>query len=149
MDTPMGRYWERQSALQRGIVALSESKPSEAREHLTRALACRPSRGPAEDSVERASIQLRLGECLIALEQFDEAGPVLGRAIESGVASGDADGRYLAAAAAWVGACATADDPEERRRFLDTTLRLGRLSGLKAGRELAEKAEAALKEMFS
>lgn len=141
-------YWERHAALQRGMLGLRLERPTEAREHLLRALALSVTTlSPGEESSERAALHLRLAECEMALDRDEVAERLLRQAGEDGVASGRPFGRYLAALASWIRAGQPERELEERRRLLDAASRLGRLSGTESGRLLAGKAEGAIKEL--
>jgi len=147
-EGPAGGYWERQSAFQRGVIALEQKRQEEAREHLNRALSVRVTAlSAAHESAERAEILLRLALSEISSERFEAVERLLTRTSEEGVASGRADGRFYAAVASWHNAGLPQHEIEDRRRLLDAAARLGRLSGVVKGRELAAKAEEALKEL--
>ena len=136
------RYWERQATLHRGLIALRDTRPKDALDHFERALAIHVGRRSAgEEREQRAAIRMHLAECQVALDQLDRVEATLRRCAEDGVASGRSQGRYLAALASFRMAESPLCTSDDRRRFLEAAVRLGKLSGSEVGRALAQKAE--------
>ncbi len=145
---PGGNDLARAAAIGLGQVAMAREAFAEAEEHFRRALAM-PSgeETHARRQASRAGVLLSVATSLGALGRVDEAREALREAFREGVASGSAAGRRAAANAALLEVDVSEGEPEERRELCRTAARLGRLSGLRMGRELADLAEEKLRSL--
>jgi len=148
LPDPVGSALARGAAIGLGQVAMAREAFAEAEEHFRRALAM-PSgeETQARRQASRASLLLSVAGSLAALGRVDEARAALREAFREGLASGSAAGRRAAANAALLEADVSEGEPEERRELCRTAARLGRLSGLRKGREIADLAEEKLRSL--
>jgi tetratricopeptide (TPR) repeat protein len=150
LQDPEAPNLARAAATGRGIAALESGSPGDAREHFLRALGQPEHPGVPQDVlVERSWAAVRLGQALLRLGEETEAIQRLEGAQREGLQSGHSAGRCAAAMAAFLEAELPWQSIEVRERLYETAARLGRLSGIARGRDLAEAAEARLRELES
>jgi tetratricopeptide (TPR) repeat protein len=138
----------RSAATGRGQVAVAGEAFAEAEEHFRRALAMPPGdEPPGKQQAARADLLLSLAHAIAPQDREEEALDLVRRAFREGLASGSSAGRQVAANAALLEGDLPSGDSGVRRRLYETAARLGRLSGLARGREIADEAESRLRDL--